>query len=189
MVPNKLILFSEQFFLALIRNRAETGFAVIPESDQPANASTEPVRRALKRSGLSYVPVRGISQREDGSETVRYALFVLPGNWHPYWDVEPMAPELFRVELDRLCRLFHLEQRMVLRAGQPVEFMRKAGQTELLPFSDRSYADLFRRWFTSEIPETDTFLGVFLNEPPATMNMAHYRTCCGEVIRYGLKPS
>ena len=100
-----------------------------------------------------------------------------------------MAPEVFRSELDRLCRLFHLEQRMVLRAGQPVEFLREAGQTELLPFSDRSYADLFRRWFTSEIPETDTFLGVFLNEPPATMNMAHYRTCCGEVIRYGLKPS
>ena len=189
MAPYKPIPFSEQFFLALIRDRAETGFAVIPESDQPTSSAADPMRRELKRSGLSYVPVRGISQREDGSETVRYALFILPGNWHPYWDVEPMAPDLFRSELDRLCRLFPSEQRMVFRAGQPVEFLCQTGETELLPFSERSYGDLFRRWFTSGMPETDTFLGVFLNEPPATMNMAHYRTCCGEVVRYGLRPS
>ena len=189
MVPNKLIPFSEQFFLALIRNRAETGFAVIPESDQPANASTEPVRRALKRSGLSYVPVRGISQREDGSETVRYALFVLPGNWHPYWDVEPMAPDLFQSELDRLCRLFRLEQRMVFRAGRPVEFLRQTGETELLPFSDDRYGDLFRRWFASVMPDDEIYLGTFLNEQPMTISGAHRRTCCGEVVRYGLRPS
>ena len=107
MVPYKPIPFTEQFFLALIRDRADTGFAVIPESDQPTSSADDPVRRELKRSGLSYVPIRGISQREDGCETVRYALFVLPGNWHPHWDVEPMAPDLFRSELDRLCALFH----------------------------------------------------------------------------------
>ncbi len=33
MVPYEPIPFTEQFFLALIRNRAETGFAVIPESN------------------------------------------------------------------------------------------------------------------------------------------------------------
>ncbi len=48
------------------------------------NSSTEPVRRELKRSRLSYVPVREIPLREDGSETVRYALFILPGNWHVF---------------------------------------------------------------------------------------------------------
>ncbi len=188
MVPYKPIPFEEQFFLALIRHRAETGFAVIPEPNQPTSSAADPVRRELKRSGLSYVPVRGISQRDDGVETCRYALFILPGSWYPHWDVEPMAPDLFRSELDRLCRLFPLEQRMVFRAGQPVEFLCQTGETELLPFSDRSYGDLFRRWFTAAAPETDTFLGVFLNEQPMTINGAHHRTCCGEVIRYGLRP-
>ncbi len=145
MVPYNPIPFTEQFFLALIRNRAETGFAVIPESDQPLNYADDPVRRELKRSGLSYVPVHGKSQREGGGESVYYALFVLPGSWHPYWDAEPMAPDLFRSELDSLFRLFQLEQRMVFHAGQPVEFLRQTGETELLPFSERSYGDLFRR--------------------------------------------
>ena len=189
MVPCKPIPFDEQFFLALIRNRAETGFAVIPESDQPTSSTADPLRRELKRSGLSCVPVRGISQRKNGGETVRYALFVLPGSWHPHWDVEPMAPDLFQSELDRLCRLFRLEQRMVFRAGRPVEFLRQTGQTELLPFSDRCYGDLLRLWFSSVMPDDEQYLSMFLNEQPMTISGAHRRTCCGEVVRYGLRPS
>ena len=54
--------------------------------------------------------------------------------------------------------------------------------------SRHPYGDLFRRWFTSAMPETDTFLGVFLNEQPMTINGAHHRTYCGEVVRCGLRP-
>ena len=75
------------------------------------------------------------------------------------------------------------------RAGRPVEFLRQTGETELLPFSDDRYGDLFRRWFASVMPDDEIYLGTFLNEQPMTISGAHRRTCCGEVVRYGLRPS